>query len=398
MQATSSTRPAGVRYGAKVPTKFVPGQTRTLRTVNPIDGSLVRVETNPRFDGGLPGGADWDPADLALPKRRPESYQAHVVTSCAIGDGLRDRAGSGPRLYQGHLHYSDADRRAMRGPMVGFPPAPKTAGVPTGLPPQMRSKPSRRALSDDAEPTAAVDDGKHRYDDGAGDPASIIARTELAASRRVSAGLLAKEAAGTSRATASLALRPSSREGHFVTSSRHAQLGAYVGARERGMFDPATRNAERLDPWTNAKHVIMEGTTMSADAPSWFHVPHVTVCNMTRRQVESLKADNAPVPTHLVPPDILREYGMKPPTPASPRSRPSTTASEVRATLAKGTGSYSRPQLARKMIGATKAVYEAAAGGQGIRPRTSTPGGTRRMANTADRRAVNAEFGTRVGF
>ena len=42
---------------------------------------------------------------------------------------------------------------------------------------------------------------------------------------------------------------------------------------------------------------------------------------------------------------------------------------------------------------ATKATYEACAGGQGVRPRTGTPGGTRRMANTADRSVVDAKFG-----
>ena len=96
---------------------------------------------NPGFEGGLPGGGDWDPSDLHLPSQRARA--AHAVSSLAIGKGVQERTGAGPRLYQGHLHYNDNDRRAMEMPMVGMPPAPKTAGLPSGLPPQMTQTQSR---------------------------------------------------------------------------------------------------------------------------------------------------------------------------------------------------------------------------------------------------------------
>ena len=49
-------------------------------------------------------------------------------------------------------------------------------------------------------------------------------------------------------------------------------------------------------------HVMMDDTALSADAPDWFHVPHTTVVNMHQKQVQSLMASYAPVPTHLVGP------------------------------------------------------------------------------------------------
>jgi hypothetical protein len=148
-------------------------------------------------------------------------------------------------------------------------------------------------------------------------------------------------------------------------------------------------------------HVLMDGTTLSADAPDWFHVPHTTVCNMTQQQVNSLLKYKAPVPVHLVPPALRSAYDMKPATPTrtpvSPRSRPSTTASAVRGNF--GAGTYSQQQLAQKMSRATRYTHEAAAEGRGVWSRSgSTPEGTQRMANTADRTAVNASFGQPRAF
>ena len=466
-------RAAGVSYGAKIPTKYVPGTTRTLRRVNPLDGTLLRVERNPKFNGGLPGGADWEPPDLRLPSQRPFEDRYHAVTSCAYGKGVLDRAGPGPRLYQGHLHYNDRDRRAVEMPMVGMPPTPKAAGLPSGLPPQMMKSrvPPRTAATSLASQTGglgdnvrrpgtagqgqgqagpataetmtgtgkamgndAVDDvddkhippprtasrggggdvtaaspahsssrpatshhpQRHKYDDGSGDPASIIARYEMSVPKRVSAGELAREMGGGHHTTAGNSLRPSSHfsRGHFVTESRDVQFKAYRGAKREGRYDPKVQNAEKHNVWSDKMYVMMEpdGTTMSADAPDWFHVPHATVCNMTKRQVANLMSEKVPVPTHLVNPEILGAFGIKPPTPAT---RPSTTASASRVSRGRGGGGGQAEgsQFAREMSRATKYNFDAAAGGQGIRPRTSTPGGTRRMANTADRAAVNAKFG-----
>ena len=218
--------------------------------------------------------------------------------------------------------------------------------------------------------------------------------------KRVTAGLLAREVAGTSRATAANTLRPGSRAGHFVTESRDRQFNTYRSAKHEGMYDPDVRNAGKRDPWTAQMHHIMDDTTLSADAPDWFHVPHTTVCNMTKKQVETLMEYKAPVPTHLVPPSLLSAYNLKPPTPASPRSRPSTTTSAVRGNLGAGSASgrgphshYTGAQLAQKMSRATKYTHAAANKTQGLRPRTVTPGGTRRMANTADKAAVSQQFG-----
>ena len=164
--------------------------------------------------------------------------------------------------------------------------------------------------------------------------------------------LLARETAGTSRATAAAAIRPGSRAGHFITESRDRQFNSYRAAKGEGRYDPAVANADYHDPWTSKMHVMMDGTTLSADAPDWFHVPHTTVCNMTKKQVDSLMEYKAPVPTHLVPPALLSAYkSLKPPpTPGSPaQSRPSTTASVVRGNLAGGGGHYTQQQLAQKM-------------------------------------------------
>lgn len=464
-------------YGVKVPTKYVPGTTRTLRSVNPLDGTLLRVERNPKFDGGLPGGADWEPPDIGLPSQRPFEDRYHAVTSCAYGKGVLDRAGSGPRLYQGHLHYNDRDRRAVEMPMVGMPPTPKAAGLPSGLPPQMKKsrvsprtaaaslasqigglgetvrRPGTAAAGQAAAgPTAAEeetttvgvggattaamndinDDDKkpssssrhrrpvtsshqheqrqrHKYDDGSGDPASIIARYEMSVPKRVSAGELARETAGgaghNNHTTAGDTLRPSSRAGHFVTESRDVQFRAYRGARREGRYDPKLQNAEKHDVWSDKMHVMMEpdGTTLSADAPDWFHVRHATVCNMTKKQVASLMSDKAQVPTHLVNPEILDAFGIKPSTSTrQAKATTTTTTTGISRPSTSGSGGGgggraakgSRQQFAREMSRVTKYNFDAAAGGQGIRPRTcTTAGGTRRMANTADRTAVNAQFG-----
>jgi len=89
-------RPAGCEARVKVPTKYVTGETRTLRTVNAINGDLIKVALNPAFAGGLPGGGDWDPVERPLPAQRGAAARARDMTSGDIGRGVRhgaDKAG-----------------------------------------------------------------------------------------------------------------------------------------------------------------------------------------------------------------------------------------------------------------------------------------------------------------
>jgi len=67
-------RPAGCEARVKVPVKYVTGETRTLRTVNALNGDLIKVEMNPAFAGGLPGGGDWQGLTLVHSSAQLERF------------------------------------------------------------------------------------------------------------------------------------------------------------------------------------------------------------------------------------------------------------------------------------------------------------------------------------
>ena len=105
-------------------------------------------------------------------------------------------------------------------------------------------------------------------------------------------------------------------------------------------------------------HVMMDDTALSADAPDWFHVPHTTVVNMHQKQVQSLMASYAPVPTHLVPPSLLDGFKLRHPTPAA--RRPTTSASG--GYRGGGRTGLTAAQLGRRISKATLSTYEVGPG------------------------------------